>query len=109
MGKHRESDLQHISPFYRIQDLKQQIETLTAQHKAAIQEQTNQLKEVKSNLEEQRKITEKEIELKEAAEAAVTESIRNIEELKAKITELEISRPNPGKTCFGIGRTSLLV
>ncbi|XP_026746875.1 trichohyalin-like isoform X3 [Trichoplusia ni] len=78
-----------------IQDLKQQIETLTAQHKAAIQEQASQLKELKNNLEEQRKITEKEIELKEAAEAVVTESIRNIEELKAKITELEISRPNP--------------
>lgn len=82
--------------FYRIQDLKQQIETLTAQHKTAIHELTNQLKEFKTNLDEQRKITQREIELKEAAEAALIESHNNIEELKAKITELENSRPNPG-------------
>ncbi|KAH9640629.1 hypothetical protein HF086_000573 [Spodoptera exigua] len=77
------------------QDLKQQIETLTAQHKTAIHELTNQLKEFKNNLEEQCKVTQKEIQLKEAAEAALLESQNSIDELKAKITELENSRPNP--------------
>ncbi|KAF9408804.1 hypothetical protein HW555_011646 [Spodoptera exigua] len=77
------------------QDLKQQIETLTAQHKTAIHELTNQLKEFKNNLEEQCKVTQKEIQLKEAAEAALLESQNSIEELKAKVTELENSRPNP--------------
>ncbi|XP_021199652.3 trichohyalin isoform X3 [Helicoverpa armigera] len=78
-----------------IQDLKHQIENLTTQHKAAIQELTLQLKDFKANLEEQRKLTQKEIELKEAAEAALVESQNNIEELKAKITEMENTKPNP--------------
>ncbi|XP_035431480.2 ribosome-binding protein 1 isoform X3 [Spodoptera frugiperda] len=78
-----------------IQDLKLQIETVTAQNKTTIHDLTNQLKEFKTNLEEQRKVTQKEIELKEAAEAALLESQNNIEELKAKITELENSRPDP--------------
>lgn len=85
---------------YRIQDLKLQIETVTAQNKTTIHDLTNQLKEFKTNLEEQRKVTQKEIELKEAAEAALLESQNNIEELKAKITELENSRPDPGKAIY---------
>ncbi|XP_022829661.1 myosin heavy chain, striated muscle-like isoform X2 [Spodoptera litura] len=78
-----------------IQELKQQIEALTAQNKSTIHDLTNQLKEFKNNFEEQRKISQKEIELKEAAEAALSESRNNVEELKAKITELENNRPNP--------------
>ncbi|KAJ8726905.1 hypothetical protein PYW08_015302 [Mythimna loreyi] len=78
-----------------VQDLKQQIENLTTQHKAAVHELTVQLKEFRKNLDEQRTINQKEIELKEAAESALQESQRNIEELKAKINELELNKPNP--------------
>ncbi|KAJ8724930.1 hypothetical protein PYW07_015888 [Mythimna separata] len=76
-------------------DLKQQIENLTTQHKAAVHELNVQLKEFRKNLEEQRNINQKEMELKEAAESALQESQRNIEELKAKINEMEINKPNP--------------
>lgn len=70
---------------------------MTIQHKTAVQELNQQLKELRKNLEEQRNITNKEIEMKEAAEAALLESQNSIEELKAKINELELSIPIPSK------------
>ncbi|XP_075972771.1 uncharacterized protein LOC142974369 isoform X2 [Anticarsia gemmatalis] len=78
-----------------IQDLKQQIETLTAQHKATIHEMTNQLKESNKMLEEQRKITQMEIDQKKSVEAALAQTQSDIDELQAKITEFETNRPNP--------------
>lgn len=81
---------------HSVLDLKQQIENLTNQHKTAVHELTVQLKEFRKNLDDQRNITQKEIELKEAAETALQESQRDIDELKAKINELELNKPNPG-------------
>ncbi|XP_031763483.2 uncharacterized protein LOC113523483 isoform X2 [Galleria mellonella] len=76
-------------------ELKEQIETMTAQHKNAVEDLTNQLKELKNSLEEHKKIIQKETELKQAAEASLIKSNNTIEELKAKIVEIEKSRPNP--------------
>lgn len=89
---------------FRIIELNEQIETLTTQHKSAIQELTNQLKATKTAFEEQRRATDQERELKETAEAALVESQNIIEDLKTKITELENSRPNPGKILNRLNR-----
>ncbi|KAI8436123.1 hypothetical protein MSG28_004223 [Choristoneura fumiferana] len=76
-------------------DLKEQIEKMTAEHKSAISNLNAQLKDLKSALEEQHQITQKELDSKIAAETALTESLATIEELKSKITELENCKPNP--------------
>ncbi|KAM3968305.1 uncharacterized protein ACR2FA_007674 [Aphomia sociella] len=76
-------------------ELKQQIETMTAQHNTVLQDITNQLIELKNSLEEQKGITQKEIDLRQATQASLIESNNAIEEYKAKFTELENSRPNP--------------
>lgn len=73
---------------------------MNTQHRSAIQELTNQLKVTKADYEEQRGVTEKEKEQKDTAKAALVESQNMIEDLKAKLTELENSRPNPGKVMF---------
>ncbi|XP_063823515.1 myosin-3-like isoform X2 [Ostrinia nubilalis] len=78
-----------------VAELKEQIDTMIAQHKATVQDLTNQLKDVKTVLEEQKRMTQHEIDQKQALQVSLTESQNTIEELKAKITELENSRPNP--------------
>ncbi|XP_049865476.1 uncharacterized protein LOC126366410 [Pectinophora gossypiella] len=78
-----------------VQTLKEQIETATAQHKAAIQELNKEIKELKTALEEQRKVTQNEMEVRKALEESLAESHNIMEDLKAKNTELENSRPNP--------------
>lgn len=70
---------------------------MNAQHKSTVQDLTNQLKDVKTVLEEQKRMTQQEIDQKQALQASLAESENTIEQLKAKITELENSRPNPGK------------
>lgn len=70
---------------------------MTSQHKTMVQDLTNQLKDVKNSLEEQKRTTQLEIEQKNALQKSLTESHDTIEQLKVKITELENSRPNPGK------------
>lgn len=81
----------------RVAELKEQIDTMNAQHKSTVQDLTNQLKDVKTVLEEQKRMTQQEIDQKQALQASLAESENTIEQLKAKITELENSRPNPGK------------
>lgn len=81
----------------RVAELKEQIDTMNAQHKSTVQDLTNQLKDVKTVLEEQKRMTQQEIDQKQALQSSLAESENTIEQLKAKITELENSRPNPGK------------
>lgn len=69
---------------------------MTIQHKSAIQELTNNLKESRAELETERKNHQKEVELRKFAESAIVESARLIDELKAKIQEMENNKPNPG-------------
>ncbi|KAL0883793.1 hypothetical protein ABMA27_015885 [Loxostege sticticalis] len=78
-----------------VTELKEQIDTMNAQHKSTVQDLTNQLKDVKTVLEEQKRMTQQEIDQKQALQASLAESENTIEQLKAKITELENSRPNP--------------
>ncbi|KAI8436122.1 hypothetical protein MSG28_004223 [Choristoneura fumiferana] len=88
-------------------DLKEQIEKMTAEHKSAISNLNAQLKDLKSALEEQHQITQKELDSKIAAETALTESLATIEELKSKITELENCKPNPvSKKLYNTSHTS---
>lgn len=84
----------------RVIDLKENIETLTTQHKAAIQELTSELKDMKTAFDEHNRASQKETSLKEAVELALAESQNIIDDLKTKVTELENSRPNPGKITF---------
>ncbi|XP_004927928.1 uncharacterized protein LOC101738576 [Bombyx mori] len=76
-------------------ECKQQIEKLTVQHKSAIQQLEEDLKQTKRALQEQCEITKREIELKERTETELQDSRNAIEELQAKIIELEKSKPNP--------------
>lgn len=69
---------------------------MTTQHKSEIQEFNRKLKDMTSVLEEQKQISQRESEQKENLETLLRESQSAIEELKAKITELENSKPNPG-------------
>ncbi|XP_060800647.1 cingulin isoform X2 [Amyelois transitella] len=78
-----------------IAELKEQIENMTAQHKSAVQELKEQLKAMKQALEEQKSLTQAEVEQKEAIHRALEEKDSAIEELKAKITELEEKIPHP--------------
>lgn len=75
---------------------------MTTQHKAMVQDLTNQLKDIKTVLEEQKRVTQQEIDQKRALQKSLTESQNTIEQLKSKITELENSRPNPGKIDINI-------
>lgn len=74
---------------YRVQELKQQIETMAAQHKSMMQELNNQLKESQAVLENQYQLTQRINEQKEATEAALGETQNTIEELTSKISEFE--------------------
>lgn len=74
---------------YRVQELKQQIETMAAQHKSMMQELNNQLKESQAVLENQYQLTQRINEQKEATEAALGETQNTIEELTSKISEIE--------------------
>lgn len=74
---------------YRVQELKQQIETTAAQHKSMMQELNNQLKESQAVLENQYQLTQRINEQKEATEAALGETQNTIEELTSKISEIE--------------------
>lgn len=76
--------------------MNEQIQSMTTQHKSEIQEFNRKLKDMTSVLEEQKQISQRESEQKENLETLLRESQSAIEELKAKITELENSKPNPG-------------
>ncbi|XP_045459861.1 paramyosin-like [Melitaea cinxia] len=78
-----------------VNDLKEQIQSMTTQHKSEIQEFNRKLKDMTSVLEEQKQISQRESEQKQHLETILRESQSAIEELKAKITELENSKPNP--------------
>lgn len=76
--------------------MKEQIQSMTTQHKSEIQEFNRKLKDMTSVLEEQKQFSQRESEQKVNLETLLRESQSAIEELKAKITELENSKPNPG-------------
>lgn len=76
--------------------MKEQIQSMTTQHKSEIQDFNRKLKDMTSLLEEQKQISQRESEQKVNLETLLRESQGAIEELKAKITELENSKPNPG-------------
>lgn len=76
--------------------MKEQIQSMTTQHKSEIQEFNRKLKDMTFVLEEQKQISQRESEQKVNLETLLRESQSAIEELKAKITELENSKPNPG-------------
>ncbi|CAH2091841.1 unnamed protein product [Euphydryas editha] len=78
-----------------VNNLKEQIQSMTTQHKSEIQDFNKKLKEMTSVIEEQKHISQRETEQKVNLETLVRESQSAIEELKAKITELENSKPNP--------------
>lgn len=81
---------------YRVTSLKEQIQSYTNQHKSEIQDLNNQIKELKSSLEEEHKIIQRESTAKQELENLLSESQQTIEELNAKVTELENNKPNPG-------------
>lgn len=76
--------------------MKEQIQSMTTQHKSEIQEFNRKLKDMTFVLEEQKQISQRESEQKVNLETLLRESQSAIEDLKAKITELENSKPNPG-------------
>lgn len=78
-------------------ELKEQIQTMTLQHKSEVQDLRNKLKEMMDALEEQKKLTQNVTEQKQELETLLKESQNAVEELRAQVTELENSKPNPGK------------
>lgn len=70
---------------------------MTIEHKATVQELIKELKDLKNTMEEQRQHIQKETEQRTNVQERLKEAEKYIEELKAKNTELENSRPNPGK------------
>ncbi|XP_045492270.1 myosin-9-like isoform X2 [Colias croceus] len=78
-----------------VADLTEQIKNMTSQHKSAIQDLNNKLKDINLTLEAERESSQREAELNSELRNSLAESQNTIEELKAKITELENSRPNP--------------
>ncbi|XP_038213298.1 cingulin-like [Zerene cesonia] len=78
-----------------VADLTEQIKNMTSQHKTAIQEFNNKLKDLTITLEAERESSQREAELNNELRNTLTESQNTIEDLKAKIIELENSRPNP--------------
>ncbi|XP_050362802.1 myosin-9-like isoform X2 [Nymphalis io] len=77
-----------------VNSLKEQIQSMTMQHKTEVQELNNKLKEVMTALDEERHLSQRETEQKHNLERSLKESQSIIEELKTKITELE-NRQNP--------------
>lgn len=73
------------------------MQTMTIEHKATVQELIKELKDLKNTMEEQRQHLQNETEQRTNVQERLKESEKYIEELKAKNTELENSRPNPGK------------
>ncbi|XP_047523028.1 ribosome-binding protein 1-like isoform X2 [Pieris napi] len=78
-----------------VADLKDQIKSMTAQHKSSVQELNNQLKELNLALEAERETTQREVGFKNALQEELNESRNTIEELRAKIDEYERNKPNP--------------
>ncbi|XP_045489191.1 ribosome-binding protein 1-like isoform X2 [Pieris rapae] len=78
-----------------VADLKDQIKSLTAQHKSSVQDLNNQLKELNLALEAERETTQREVGFKNALQEELNESRNTIEELQAKIEEYERNKPNP--------------
>lgn len=70
---------------------------MTLQHKSEVQDLSNKLKEMMGALEEQKKLTQNVTEQKQELETLLKESQNAVEELRAQVTELENSKPNPGK------------
>lgn len=81
---------------FRSQNLKEQIQSLTNEHKATLQDLNKELKDFKDAIDEQRQQVQKEAEQRINVQERLREAEIYIEELKAKNTEIENSRPNPG-------------
>ncbi|XP_045526779.1 ribosome-binding protein 1-like isoform X2 [Pieris brassicae] len=78
-----------------VADLKDQMKSLTAQHKSSVQDLNNQLKELNLALEAERETTQREVGFKDALQEELNESRNTIEELQTKIDEYERNKPNP--------------
>ncbi|XP_026326410.1 cingulin-like [Hyposmocoma kahamanoa] len=78
-----------------VQNVKEQIQTMTIEHKANVQELNKELKDLKNAIEEQRQNVQKETEQRINVQEKLKEAEKYIEELKAKNSELENCRPNP--------------
>ncbi|XP_048481140.1 protein NETWORKED 1D isoform X3 [Plutella xylostella] len=78
-----------------VQELKEQISKMTEQHKSVIKELNSEVKELKTLLDEQKARFEAEELRNKEADEKIAASQACIEALKAKITEMEESRPNP--------------
>lgn len=79
-----------------MQNVKEQIQTMTIDHKANVQELNKELKDLKNAIEEQRQNVQKETEQRINVQEKLKEAEKYIEELKAKNSELDNCRPNPG-------------
>lgn len=87
---------------YRVQDLKEQIATMTKEHKAAVQELNKTIKELNLSLEEQKAAMQKNRDIKIATEEALGNSQMQVEELKAKLHLFETTKANPGTWVINI-------
>ncbi|XP_052738120.1 forkhead-associated domain-containing protein 1-like [Bicyclus anynana] len=75
--------------------LKEQIQSMTTQHKSEVQDLNNKLKELIGALEEQKNMTQRITEEKHEVEMSLMETQNTIEDLKTQIINLEDSIPNP--------------
>ncbi|XP_039745936.1 myosin heavy chain, muscle-like isoform X3 [Pararge aegeria] len=78
-----------------VNELKEQIQTMTTQHKAEVEDLDSKLKELMTALQEQKNVALCVTEQKQEIEMALAESQNVIEELKTQVTKLENSQPNP--------------
>ncbi|XP_046978841.1 centriolin-like isoform X2 [Vanessa cardui] len=77
-----------------VNNLKEENQIMALQHKTEVQELNKKLKEVMTALEEEKNLLQRETEQKQNLESSLQESQNIIEELQAKITELE-NKQNP--------------
>lgn len=81
---------------FRVNQLKDQIQTMTAQHKTDVQELNQRIKDMTFTAEENKISTQTLLEENQNLQSLLDESKHCNEELKSKITDLENSKPNPG-------------
>ncbi|XP_032512145.2 trichohyalin-like isoform X2 [Danaus plexippus] len=78
-----------------VNQLKDQIQTMTAQHKTDVQELNQRIKDMTFTAEENKISTQTLLEENQNLQSLLGESKHCNEELKSKITDLENSKPNP--------------
>ncbi|XP_072941662.1 uncharacterized protein [Epargyreus clarus] len=78
-----------------VNELREQNQSIHAQHNSAVQDLRNEINELMAAVDEERKLTAQEKEARESLEKSLRDNEYTIEELKNKIVELENSKPNP--------------